>query len=39
MVVRLLKKNFAKNGNRRYLIDGFPRNTENIEKFMEMMKD
>ena len=39
MVVKLIKKNLARHGNRRYLIDGFPRNMENIDKFMEMLRD
>lgn len=39
LVVKLIKKSLAKNGNRRYLIDGFPRNMENIEKFIHIMKD
>lgn len=33
LIVRLLKKAIALNGLRRYLIDGFPRNKENMEAF------
>jgi adenylate kinase family enzyme len=33
LIVRLLKKAIALNGTRRYLIDGFPRNKENMESF------
>ena len=39
LAVRLIKKSIAMNGNRRYLIDGFPRNTENWESFKQIMKD
>lgn len=39
LVVRLIRKAIANNGVRRYLIDGFPRNQENWEKFKEIMKD
>jgi adenylate kinase family enzyme len=33
LIVRLLKKAIALNGTRRYLIDGFPRNKENMDSF------
>jgi len=33
LTVKLIRKAIAVNGTRRYLIDGFPRNKENWEKF------
>ena len=39
LVVQLLRKNFGRLGNRRYLIDGFPRNNENWEAFKKILKD
>lgn len=39
LVVKLLKKNIIANGNRRYLIDGFPRNRENWEEFEKQLAD
>lgn len=39
LVVKLLRKNFGRLGNRRYLIDGFPRNNENWEAFKKILKD
>jgi UMP-CMP kinase len=34
-----MKNDIAMNGCRRYLIDGFPRNEENLKVFQEVMKD
>lgn len=39
LVVKLIRKNLGRHGNRRYLIDGFPRNMENYETFKRMLKD
>lgn len=39
LVVKLLKKNIMANGNRRYLVDGFPRNRENWEEFEKQLAD
>lgn len=39
LAVKLIRKAIATHGNRRYLIDGFPRNKENWTKFQEIMKD
>lgn len=38
-MVKLLKKAIDANGNRRYLIDGFPRNKENWEEFEKQIAD
>jgi adenylate kinase family enzyme len=39
LTVRLIRKAIAKNGNRRYLIDGFPRSKDNFEAWKKIMKD
>ena len=39
LVVRLLKNSVQASGNRRYLFDGFPRNSENWEEFQKQFGD
>ncbi len=39
LAVKLIRKAIAINGNRRYLIDGFPRNQQNWDKFKQIMRD
>jgi adenylate kinase family enzyme len=38
-VVRLLEKSISTYGNRRYLLDGFPRNQENWDEFEKQLAD
>ena len=37
--MRLIKRAVATHGNRRYLIDGFPRNKENLGSWTRIMGD
>lgn len=37
--MRLIRRAIATNGNRRYLIDGFPRNRENYDSWNKVMGD
>jgi UMP-CMP kinase family protein len=39
LVVKLLKNSIEAHGNRRYLIDGFPRNKENWDEFDKQLAD
>ncbi len=39
LAVKLIRKAIAIHGVRRYLIDGFPRNRENWEKFQQILRD
>lgn len=35
----MIRRAIASNGNRRYLIDGFPRNKENYSEWNKIMRD
>jgi adenylate kinase family enzyme len=39
LVVQLIEKGISTYGNRRYLLDGFPRNQENWDEFEKLLAD
>lgn len=39
LVVKLIKKSISTYGNRRYLLDGFPRNKENWDEFHKQLSE